>query len=373
MAEELNEPEEKLEDLIAARRRELCKAVQPLVEEYQITPELFFIWRTPRFGTINPTDLTNPVWHFMIKTKLWADAYLQYFVPDDDILKSKLEEESPTWTFDRMGMSETTLDDGRIIYIAGEHEDWYDENFQIYNDVIIEQPDGTLTILGYPKEVFPPTDFHSATLVNNQIIIIGSLSYPEDRLLNTTKVFVLSLDDFSIRQVFPTGECPNWIFDHEAILSYDKKSVAISKGRVNGDEISSLLPNLDEWELDIERWEWRRVLKSHWKRWHVLRSDRNPFRLSHDQYKEDEDRKIWSSLYIPPAHIQPIFWELRIFPKKLHINGSRVIYKENYSSILVTVEGELPEEITTVLLEDLVQKLTLLEKTPYEIVPVIET
>ena len=79
--------------------------------------------------------------------------------------------------------------------VAGEHEDGYDPDFCIYNDVIVHHPDGRLEIIGYPESLFPPTDFHTATLVGDRIIVIGSLGYQGSRVYGTTPVFALSIDD----------------------------------------------------------------------------------------------------------------------------------------------------------------------------------
>jgi hypothetical protein len=43
-----------------------------------------------------------------------------------------------------------------------------------------------LEIFGYTTDVFPPTDFHSATLLSNQIVIVGNLGYPKERRAGTT-------------------------------------------------------------------------------------------------------------------------------------------------------------------------------------------
>merc|ERR1719473_2000472 len=85
----------------------------------------------------------------------------------DDI--GKLEGD-PVWTFHRFGRTVTQLPCGRLVMIGGEHEDYYHPDFCIYNDVGIFTPgqgaeDGSIEILGYPRSVFPPTDFHSATFV----------------------------------------------------------------------------------------------------------------------------------------------------------------------------------------------------------------
>jgi hypothetical protein len=69
------------------------------------------------------------------------------------------------------------LPPGRVIEIPGEHEGFYDTNFCIFNDVIVHRGDGSFDIYGCPLDIFPPTDFHTATLVGNSIYIIGSLGY----------------------------------------------------------------------------------------------------------------------------------------------------------------------------------------------------
>ena len=96
--------------------------------------------------------------------------------------------------FDRFGMSEDVLDDGRKIYIAGEHEYGYDPEFFIYNDVIVEEDD-VIIIYGYPKEIFPPTDFHSTLYDknNNCIWIVGSLGYDSKSIALCKKNFTYIL------------------------------------------------------------------------------------------------------------------------------------------------------------------------------------
>jgi len=59
----------------------------------------------------------------------------------------------PAWCFERFGKSETTLPEGRVVHIAGEHEDHYDPDFYIYNDVIVIGRDGSIAITGYPREI----------------------------------------------------------------------------------------------------------------------------------------------------------------------------------------------------------------------------
>jgi hypothetical protein len=117
--------------------------------------------------------MTNPVWAWFIENGLGAYAANKTFGGPPS------NEAGPCWCSARYGQTETKLSDGRIIKIGGEHEDYYDPDFYIYNDVIVYDGDRNVEILGYPEEVFPPTDFHTANLVEGRIIIIGSLSYPD--------------------------------------------------------------------------------------------------------------------------------------------------------------------------------------------------
>jgi hypothetical protein len=45
---------------------------------------------------------------------------------------------------------------------GGEHEDFYDPDFCIYNDVFVHERDGSVAIYGYPESVFPPTDYDAS-------------------------------------------------------------------------------------------------------------------------------------------------------------------------------------------------------------------
>ena len=95
------------------------------------------------------------------------------------------------WCARRFGQSLTLLPDGRAIQIGGEHEDFYDSDFCIYNDEFVHHPDDRIDIFCYPEEVFPPTDFHTATLIGDSIYIIGGLGYQGQRQFGETPVYRL--------------------------------------------------------------------------------------------------------------------------------------------------------------------------------------
>src|SRR6185503_1846850 len=118
------------------------------------------------------------------------------------------------WSAMRFGQSITRLPDGRIVQVAGEHEDAYDEDFCIYNDVFVHEPGGAITLYGYPEDVFPPTDFHTATLVGDAIYLIGSLGYAGARRYGHTPVFRLDTRTFRIERLAPAGDPPGWIYGH---------------------------------------------------------------------------------------------------------------------------------------------------------------
>lgn len=149
--------------------------------------ELFLAQCKRRFGTRNLEQMRLEHWEWMVRhgdvpcgvrQGLGLEANYTSCCGDDGCGSS-----DPDWCFSRFGMTRTVMNDGRIICVGGEHEDWYDPDFGIYNDVVVLRPaasqagatldSGDVEIYGYPAEVFPTTDFHSARLVLDRLILIG--------------------------------------------------------------------------------------------------------------------------------------------------------------------------------------------------------
>ncbi|WP_235526304.1 kelch repeat-containing protein [Nostoc piscinale] len=164
------------------------------------------------------------------------------------------------WSYARFGRTITQLPDGRIVEIAGEHEDYYDPDFCIYNDVVVYQGDGNFQIFGYPQDVFAPTDFHSATLVGEYIYIIGNLGYIGTRIYNETPVYRLHIHTFIIEQIETTGDKPGWISEHKAHYQEPAK-IHITGGRlcvIRNEQIEDYIDNSVDYVLDLSDFTWSR-------------------------------------------------------------------------------------------------------------------
>jgi len=161
----------------------------------------------------------------------------------------------PKWCNNRFGSSFHFLEDGTMIQIGGEHEDFYDPDFNIYNDVIKITPSGGVELFLYPKHIFPPTDFHSSTKFVNKIIIIGGLGYQKDRLTGQTNMFVLNLDDFSIKSLSSSGDKPGWIFEHTALLDEHNNSLYLMDGEkwIDGKSVK----NKTTYRFDLKKNKWK--------------------------------------------------------------------------------------------------------------------
>ena len=180
------------------------------VDILDIDEQAYRAGRLRTFGTSNPQRMDNPFWEAMVRcgwTAYQADAEFG----------NTSASPPATWCHSRFGMSITPLPDGRFVQIGGEHEDFYDPDFCIYNDVVVHDGHGGIAIYGYPKEVFPPTDFHTATRVEGSIYVIGSAGYKGERG-TTAQVFRLDLSTFAMQRVMTTGEDPGWISRHRAAL-----------------------------------------------------------------------------------------------------------------------------------------------------------
>lgn len=349
-----------------------------------VTPELFREWRSPRLGTANPERMNNPVWEWLIRSKLCA------YIANQRLNGPDAMDAGPAWCFNRYGQSSTQLPDGRIVLIAGEHEDHYDPDFYIYNDVVVLHADGKSDIYGYPPEAFPPTDFHSATLVGNRIVIIGCLGYPADRKPEITPVFILNLESFIVSPVQTSGTAPGRLYEHEAILADEGDCILVRNGKLDcGEKVSLLVENIDDWKLHLMDWRWERLTERRWERWAVVRKDLKPNHLwqigqavwsqsvGWNKEYQQQIEELKQSLGAPPElNLRTTLFSPAIphepLPQKkdshnvyrIKVEGVKVRYVEHHHSVQMTVEGELPPATIETLTADLTYKISALENAP---------
>jgi len=359
-----------------------------------VTRELFLQWRSPRLSNSNPERMNNPVWEWLVKSRISA------FQANDHFKGPSAISAGPGWCFDRLGQSTNKLPDGRVVLIAGEHEDFYDPDFYIYNDVVILHPDGHIDIFGYPRDVFPPTDFHSATLSSNQIVVIGNLGYMDQRRPGEIQVKILNLEKASISSVETSGKSPGWLHRHQATLSEDGNSILIQKGQVDqGGDKSSFVENIDDWRLHLNDWRWERLTQRQWLRWEVRRKDRarnhlfdyqqavwakkfpeieKANRNFRKQFNEpslakelgkNPDLDLFERLYKPPVlHEEMPEEENEYKVHRIRVNGVVIRYVEEFEVIQVTIEGKLPQKMSDAITQDLLHKLGVLENSPCELI-----
>jgi hypothetical protein len=360
----------------------------------RVTPALFREWRSPRFGEANPERMDNLVWEWLIKSKLSAYQATQR------LQESVSGKDGAGWCFRRFGRSATLLADRRTVLIAGEHEDFYDPDFYIYNDVVVRHPDGRIEIFGYPREIFPPTDFHSATLVGNRIVIVGGLGYRDARQPGTTPVYILDLASFAISAVQTTGTPPGWLCQHQAILSEDGTSLIIRGGLLErAVQNASSVEKIEDWQLGLADWRWKKLTDRQWPRWEVRRKDGKQNHLFHfvraawdrdyPQLRSSHtglwqssmqsltellgaapDLHLFDQLFkpgIPHSNVPSSKEEFRVH--RIEISGVIVRYVEGAYSIQITVEGDLPTTTMQTITSDLLGKFSALENTPSELQP----
>lgn len=208
-----------------------------------------------RFGSSNPELFDEPFWLEMVDCR--ADAWEPRLKFEG---KERDEESEAIWCFGRFGCSVSSLEDGRYIEIAGEHEDFYDPDFCIYNDVVVHDGYGGIRIYGYPRDTFPPTDFHTSTVIGDYIYIIGCLGYPSDRIPGYTPVFRLHCDTLVMEKIATQGQNPGWIYKHKA-CALGELAIRISAGEVvagEGEETA----NDGTYLLDLTTMIWSRLTET---------------------------------------------------------------------------------------------------------------
>jgi hypothetical protein len=212
-----------------------------------------------RYGFRNPEKIIDPLYYQLIASRKMPHEVRKVFgLPEfhnrfppelPDIMLSH-DPRCLIWHYGwRFGVSRTVLPDGSLILIAGEHEDYYDADFCIFNDVLKIDASGKMELYFYPTNVFPPTDFHTATSCDGDVILIGSVGYASDRQMGKTQVLRLKLDDFSIEPMHTSGTPPNWLSNHFAI-ERDGKII------VWGGKTWEYLDNLEIFSLDVKTGIW---------------------------------------------------------------------------------------------------------------------
>ncbi len=341
-----------------------------------VTRKLFLKWRDARRGAFPGEDLTNPVWLWFI------DSNISAYLGNDHFKGPSSFDGNAGWCFNRFGRSLTELPDGTRIIIAGEHEDGYDPDFFIYNDVVIAHPDGRIEILGYPEDHFPPTDFHSATVVGGELVLIGNLSYTHLRRYGETQVYAYDMATKRFRCIATSGDGPGWLSRHEA--RHDgNKSIIVKGGKIDhGPDNGGYLENFDSWRLNLDDWTWERLTVQPVGRWKFTREDGKacelfPKRMSRMRARvgfamdgtetAEFDAELLDRLYDPPVPHEELARHGLTKGTRFVIEGVPLHFEERKFSVLLTVVGELPPAMMECYTEQVRSRLSLLEGVPYRV------
>lgn len=359
--------------------------------EPEVTQQLYHGWQKARRGSYPAEDMTNPVWEWLFRGRIDPYRAGEWFKPVSSSTACTIDFPSePRWAGCRMGQSHTKLRDGRQFWIAGEHEDHYDPDFFIYNDVIVQTPDGRLQIFGYPESVFRPTDFHSSTAVDSDsaILLIGSIGYARDRREGHTQVYRLDTQSLQISEIAASGEHPGWLHEHSASLAEDGSAIVVRGGKVLFE--GGFIENIDDWSLQLSDFCWTRLTDRRWPRLQIRREDAKTLHLwqystleFHQQFPElDRDRsadleselgappnvEAYKSLYRPAMRHELIEtqeegdgdWQTT----HLLIDGVKVRIVDDMDDLKLIVEGKLPDSQIDRLADELRRKLALVENAP---------
>jgi hypothetical protein len=312
-----------------------------------ITREMFDAGRDRRFGTANPELMRVPFWDAMVRTGGYSPSWIHRE------LSVKLpEERGPTWTFYRMGYTETLLPDERKVRIGGEYEDFYDPDFCIYNDAVVFEPDGEFRIYGYPQELFPPIDFHTATLVGDRIILIGGLGYVQNRVPGFCPVFALDTNTFRVERLAVAGEGPGWIYHHKAELMETGIQIRGGSTIIDRDGAKRGAKNLDVLRLDLTAMRWERVEHlSGWRSFSILRRDVLDFAFSRGNAAGFDP--AWLTGFDTVSVIKHDTNSTR----RVMLDDVVVDLKREASSCRVRIEGTIPQERLTEFLSELVRQI----------------
>jgi hypothetical protein len=348
----------------------------------EITRKIFEAQQQRRYGTSNPERMPLAFWEWMVRMS--EDARLFEWTEGEEVpghtpyqLRARFGQEGdyskgPVWNFDRMGATRTPHPDGRMICIGGEHEDHYDPDFCIYNDVVILDLDGSVAIYGYPKDVFPPTDFHTATIVGDRAIVIGRLGYMGERHPGVTPVMALDLVSYQIQQLPSQGELPGWIFRHEA--EFGPEGITIRGGEIYEEKGEARIRrNYDDFLYDTSSGNWKRLTDRKWRQFSIRNEENKafmkgqPFRgccsIDAEPWKGElpeipdfSDTFIYvqaEALFPRSFEYESVFSEEFSLEDRITVDGIDVSIKVEPFAIEVMIEGNMDETKANALVQDI--------------------
>jgi hypothetical protein len=307
-----------------------------------------------QFGRLNPERMNVSAWEWMVRR-----GTNPYLARVELGLASHYGDSNPDFAFERFGMSRTVMPDGRIICIAGEHEDSYDPDFCIYNDVVVLRPapgqpwitadSGSIEIYAYPEHSFPPTDFHSATLIGDRIFIIGRLGYAGTRHIGQTPAMTLDTRTYRVEPVQTTGRPPGWVYDHHASYEPATNSIVVRGGKVEAGEVDRETPNLSAYRLRLSDYTWELITEREKPRRFLIETTGNAradSSITADTFRPKDIPYEW----LPPE-------EHGVWVYGLSVQGVRIRFEEFYSEIRTLVEGDLPPTVVDDILAGIAQNL----------------
>ncbi|MFN7020206.1 MAG: hypothetical protein ACK4WH_02610 [Phycisphaerales bacterium] len=326
-----------------------------------------------RFGRANPERMRVAHWAWMVRSGEGPYSVRQrlglegnYSECGEDGVCRRPE---PDWCFQRMGMTRTAMADGRIICIGGEHEDWYDPDFCIYNEVVVLRPaagreavttdSGEVEIYGYPEEVFAPTDFHSATLVDGRIYVIGRVGYGEARAPGTTPIVTVETEGYRISAVSASGACPGWINSHHASFDAGTHAIIVRGGKVLRPGAGQFEPNHAAHRLRLADLRWEVIAEHEPHRMFRIQAVRTLEGFEEPGEAVFRPRRVAYGWLLPEERGVTVYG--------LDVQGVRVEFESFYTSIRVKVEGGLAGDAVETLLEDVLENLNAGGKAEWEV------
>jgi len=222
-------------------------------------------------------------------------------------------------------------------------------------------------------------------------MMLRCLGYPHQRHKDKTPVYKLSLDDFSIRKVLTEGETPNWLHNHNAKPTDDKKFIICDGGRTIHPS-GNYLENLAEWQLELNTGTWTKLSEKQWTRWRIHRADNSrnelwdidqlqfdnkssrrhsfsdEFRAKLQCRNHEVDFQLFQSRHLPPVPHKEIGEDEenhRHF--RITVDGVIIRIVESSYDIFFNVEGDLSKDTVETLKAHYLEIYAKVEGVDYEI------
>jgi hypothetical protein len=233
--------------------------------------------------------------------------------------------------------------DGRVVYLGGDHEDSYDPDFCIYNDVVVFGPKTELRCMDIQKRFSCRSTFTrplSSATESSSLVVWATQTLAAWAI---HRYMSLTCQVFALPRSRPRGRCQAG--SSSTVRNSNREVLSSIRGgelieeRGGGQRYRR---NVEDYALDVGSGVWRRLTNRNWRQFSIRQEDDGLF---------IQERRLSPENLVPRNTMRAVVAEEKWNRAQILVKGIPVSIIVGVHDIEVIIEGDLPSEISVQVAE----------------------